>query len=747
MHALLRPESVAIVGDSPGAGRGGWIHDQLVRLGYDRPVYPVNPKYREVRGLPCYPSLLDIPAPVEFVAVAVGAGQALRAMEECVKKQARAALFIASGFAESGPEGKALQDELRRLALAHDIAVCGPNCYGIANVHERFVAYSGSLVQPLRPGPIALLFQSGALTHSVTDPLLDRASGYSYIITTGNEAVAEIADYVDAIADDPRTRVIACFVEGFKSPGRFFAAARRAIASGKRLVVLKTGRSELGQRAALAHTGALTGPDDLYDALFRQLGIARVRDLDELIETAELLGSAQALPHAGPAVVSISGGSCGVAADLADTLGLPLPALAPATAEHLRAILPPFATANNPLDLTGAIGDNPAILSRSLAALADDPGVGLIALALNTPAGADEPNRALYRSMCRTLAESAATTTKQHLIFSLSSGQFDPEVARIAREAGVPLLMGLRETLAALAHARRCAIVGTQPRSPEELAGPEQTQAIQLVRQAGTTGLLPVGGRPFLASTIDDRPQTIELSSIVHRPWSDETTAKVRRAVLSERLSKQVLAAVGIAVPRETSTTTPAQAVQAAEQLGYPVVLKVDSPDIPHKTEAGCVRVGLGSAGEVADAYQAILNNARRYRPNARIDGVLVQEQVRGGVETLVGVTTHADLGPAIVFGLGGILVEALQDWAMRAAPITREDAAEMIGEIRAARVLQGWRGGPALDIAALEQTLVVISQLAWQLRDQIAAIDINPLVVLPRSQGVKVLDALIVCV
>jgi acetyltransferase len=702
MSALLRPASIAIVGDTPGSGRGGGIHDQLVRLGYDGPIYPVNPKYSQVRGLPCYPSLLDIPAPVEFAAVALAAGHALRIMQECVQKQVRAVLFIASGFAEAGPGGKAIQDELRRLALAHDIAVCGPNCYGIANIHGRFAAYSGSLAHPLRPGPIALLFQSGALTHSVTDPPMARTSGYSYIITTGNEAVAEIGDYVDAIADDPHTRVIACFVEGFKSPARFFAAVRRAIANGKRLVVLKTGGSELAQRAALAHTGSFTGPDDVYSALFRELGIARVHDLDELIETAELLGAARTLPGRSPAIVSISGGSCGVAADLAESLGLKLRPFAPTTAERLRAILPPFATANNPLDLTGAIGENPTILSRSLAALADDADVGLIALALNTPIGADEPNRALYRSMSQAMAESAKTAAKQHVIFSLSSGHYDPEVVRIARESGVPLLMGMREALAAIAHAQRCA-AGARLRAPDELAGPDQAEAARLVRQAGT-------------------------------------------ASLGERLSKRVLAAAGLAVPREFLVAAPEQAVQAAEQLGYPVVLKVDSPDIPHKTEADCVRIGLGSAQEVAAACQTILANARGYRPDARIHGVLVQELVRGGFETIVGVTNHAGLGPAIVFGLGGVLVDALQDWSMRMAPIAREDAAEMIEETRAGRVLQGWRGGPPLDIAALEQALVSVSQLAWQMRDLIAEIDINPLIVLPRGRGVMVLDALIVC-
>jgi acetyltransferase len=262
--------------------------------------------------------------------------------------------------------------------------------------------------------------------------------------------------------------------------------------------------------------------------------------------------------------------------------------------------------------------------------------------------------------------------------------------------------MGMRETLAAIARARRSSAAIARLRAPEELAGPDQTEAVRLVREAGST-------------------------------------------ILSEHQSKQVLAAAGIAVTREYLAAAPDEAVRAAEQLGYPVALKIDSPDIAHKTEAGCVRVDLNSRQAVAGAFQEILDNARRYRPDARIGGVLVQEMVRGGIETLVGVTNHTELGPAIVFGLGGIFVEAIGDWAMRAAPLTPADADEMIAETRAARLLQGWRGGPPLDTAALAQALLRISQLAWQLRELAAAIDVNPLMVLPRGQGVKALDALIV--
>ena len=699
MRALLRPASVAIIGATPGTGRGGWIHEQLLRIGYTGPIYPVNPKYEQIRGVRAYPSLADIPAPVEFVAVSLGAGQAIRAIEECAQKGVRAALFVASGFAEVGAEGRTIQARLRQIALDAGIAVCGPNCYGIANLHGRFAAYGGSLTQPLRPGPIALLFQSGALTHAAMDPVATRSHGYSYVITTGNEAVVELADYITALADDPHTRVIACFVEGLASPERFFTAARLAIGRGKRLVILKTGRSLLAQRAALAHTGALTGPDAVYDALFRQLGIARVADLDELIETAELFCTPALPTDATTAIVSISGGSCGIAADLAQTAGLPLTQLAEPTMAQLRELLPAFATPHNPLDLTGAIGENPQLLPGALETLCADPGVGSVALAINTPMGGDEASRGLYRAMCQRLAASAAAHRHvQHLVFSISSGQYDPEIVEEMRAAGVPLLMGIREALLALAHWRRSAVT---LRDPELLAG----------------------STPELPTTLS-------------------TTAA---PLLSEQETRLLLTAAGLPLARELRATTSAEALQAAAAIGFPVALKISSPTIAHKTEVGGVILNLREPTAVAQAFTTLVERVADQRPDAQIEGVVVQEMVVGGLETLVGVTNYPDLGPVIVFGLGGIFVEAIGDWAMRAAPVDAAEAGAMIAETRAAKLLAGWRGAPALDEAALIQVIVRVSQLAWHYRDQIDSIDINPLIVLPAGQGVRAVDALIV--
>ncbi|HMP43345.1 MAG TPA: acetate--CoA ligase family protein, partial [Roseiflexaceae bacterium] len=685
IQALLRPSSVAIVGATPGSGRGGWIHEQLLRYGFDGPIYPVNPKYDEIRGLPAYPSLAAIPAPVDFVAVALGAGHAVRVMQECAAKRIRAALFVASGFAEVGAAGAAIQAELRRIAFEHGIAVCGPNCYGIANIHGRFAAYGGALTEPLRPGPIALLFQSGALTHAAMDPVALRSSGYSFIITTGNEAVVELADYINALADDRHTRVIACFIEGIASPARFFAAARRAIGNGKRLLVLKTGRSALAQRAALAHTGALTGPDAVYDALFRQIGIVRVADLDELIETAELLCTLPDPASHGAAIVSISGGTCGMAADMAQAAGLKLASLDAATITQLRAILPPFATPNNPLDLTGAIGEDPTLLPRTLATLCGDPAVGMVALALNTPIGGDPVSRALYQEMCRELAASHARHQIPHVAFSVSSGAYDPQIIADMQAAGVPLLMGMREAIQALAHWQRIA---------------------QL--------------RPFVPDS-HQRPLAPEIRKLLH---------DTPQPILGERAAKGLLAAAGLPVCREILAGTAAEAVIAAEQIGYPVALKIDSPDIAHKTEAGGVLLNLADRAAVEHAFHSLLKRAYSWMPNARIAGVLVQEMISGGVETLLGVANHPGLGPVVVFGLGGTLVEMLDDWAMRAAPFDVAEAQAMIDETRAATILAGWRGAPPCDREALAHVITTLSQLAWQLRETLDSIDINPLIV-----------------
>jgi acyl-CoA synthetase (NDP forming) len=700
--SLLCPGSVAIVGDSPGATRGGFIHHRLVTTGYEGLIYPVNPKYDSVRGLKAYASLLDVPGPVEFVAVAVSAGHAVSIMRQCVEKRVKAVLYVASGFAEAGAEGRQIQDQIRALAFEHDIAVCGPNCYGIANIHGKFNAYSGELPNSLRPGPVALIFQSGALTHGVTDPAVFRGIGWSYIITSGNEAVTELADYLDVLADDPRTRVICCFIEGLKAPRRFVAAARKVMEQGKRMVALKVGRSELAKRATLAHTGSVAGEDRIHDALFRQLGIVRVHDLDEMIESAALLSRHPTLPSGQVVLASVSGGGSGVMADIAQDLGLDLQPFSSSTAAGLRQALPAFAAVSNPLDLTGAVGEDPSILERSLHVLGQDPGIGVLAFGLNTPMGGSGEGRKFYRMLARAVVDASTRSRSPHVLFSMSSGMFDQDIVATAREAGVPVLQGVRESLGTIARAMRVSGAADRLREAETVLGAPEPAVLDVL-------------------------------------------ARAQAEVLTERESKALLAAAGIPVTREYLATTMDEAVNMANRIGYPVALKIESSDIAHKTDAGCVRLQVGTPSAVRDAFREILDNAVQSHPHAAVNGVLVQEMVDGGVEILAGITRHQEFGPAVVFGLGGVLVEALRDVSIRMAPLSERDARDMILEIRTARVLQGFRGRPPADVDALARTMVRLSQIAWWLRDTVREVDINPLKVLPAGQGVKCVDALVV--
>jgi acetyltransferase len=641
-----------------------------------------------------------VPRPVDFVAVALGAERAVETLEQAAAVGARAALVIASGFAEAGDEGRILQARLRDTALRHGLAVCGPNCYGIANLHGRFAAYGGPLATPMEPGPVALIFQSGALTHSVTDPSVLRQTGYSFVVTTGNEAVTDVADYLGLIAEDEQTRVIACFVEGFRSVSKFAAAAEKARAAGKRVVVLKVGRSELGQRAALAHTGAVAGADAVYDALFDRLGVVRVSDLDELVETVELLSHVPTIASGHTAVVTISGGGAGMAADLAEDVGLPLGPLGAATTERLRAVLPSFAHPGNPLDVTGAVGENPDLLGEALRALADDDGVTAIALAVNSSTATDAVSRRLHRAMTESLCDLAPHCDKPLVLVSITAGAVDPELLDLAREAGIPFLAGMRGALLALARVRRLSKHAGAPERRDEAP--------------------PEGLRELTATWPADRP-------------------------LSESESKRLLELVGLAVPRAALAVDAASAGRHAAALGFPVVLKVESADIPHKTDAGGVRTGVADEAAAVRAYEEIVASVRERVPGAAIDGVSVQEEVGEGVDVIVGITNDADAGPAVVFGLGGVFVEVLDDVVVRMAPVDEREAGEMIDAIRGRALLAGYRGGRAVDVDALRDAIVRISALGWWLRDSVREIDVNPLRVLPVDEGVRVLDALVV--
>jgi len=701
LRPLLAPRSVAVVGASERPP-GTIVLENLKRLGFDGPVYPVNPKHSELQGLPCYPSMRDV-GEVDCVAILLPAHRVMGALREAADAGARSAWVLAAGFAEAGDEGRHLQAELAVFAGERGMPICGPNCVGIVNAHAGVATYSVALPKSVVPGPIGAVVQSGAVCLGLANA--NRGIGFSTLISSGNEAVADNADYIAYLADDPDTRVIIAFVEGFRRPERFVWAADRARACGKPLLVVKVGRSAVARRAVVAHTGSLAGADAVHDAVMRKHGVVRLDSLDELLEAAELFSKAPLPRGRGIAILTLSGGQIGMVGDIAADMALRLPDLGEATVDALRGILPPYSSIANPLDAWGG-GDFESTYPKCMGILARDPAVELIAVSRDNPPGM--ASREVHQSavIVEEAARVADGTGKPVVVFGNISTGIEPEVQRLASDLGLPVLQGTRESLRAIEafvdYATREAANSSETVSEPGISSGRSPEAEALLRASGP--------------------------------------------VLDESTSRQLLAACGIRGPAEALATSAGECVAAAERLGYPVVLKVSSRDVPHKTEAGGVLVGLANAEQVSVGYDAIVRRVSAAVPNAHIDGVLVQQMIgQDAVEVILGTFDDPEFGPMVVFGLGGVLVELIKDSTLRPAPVSRADALEMVEGIRGAALLHGFRGRPEADVDALADAIVSLSHFAADFRGEISAVDVNPLMVLPRRRGVVAVDALVV--
>ncbi len=737
IHKMLNPSSIAIVGATPRMQYGGRFLAAALKAKDRVRVYAVNPRYDEIMGVKSYPNVTTLPEAPDVVAIVVPYDQVLDVLEASHAKGAGSAIVISAGFAERGLDDRRdLQGELGEFARNSGMRISGPNCLGLANVKDDIWATASSRGASGLTGPIALVCQSGATAFG---PFLVRAVengiGFSYIISTGNEADLDFTDFARYLLDDPDTRVIAGFVEGFKRADKFLEVAKLAAERGKPIVLIKIGRSELGARAARSHTAALTGADARYDAIFAQYGVIRVQDYDELLEVAHLLAHTQKPQVPGIAVVSHSGGISSLTADMCGQAGLDLPPLGEAARAGINGILKGFGWAANPADVTGFANSEsfPQIMEH----MVDDPRMGTLVVA---SAGADAQAQQVISQRDR--------TDKGVVFLWTGSRDAKPGLTQL-RHARIPIFY-----------------------TPDKLA---RGLASRLAYHTWRERRLADG---FAAAPSRTGPQ-------------DEAIAQALgfgRPTLSESESKQLLAAWGVGSARERRVNSAEAAALAAEELGFPVVLKVNSPDILHKTEAGVVRLNLRNPAQVRMAYAEILASAKAFKalpldgegdraggnpfghraansppplpspiegegadaakaiaPQARILGVSVQEMVGEGVEVIVGVSCDPQLGPVILFGSGGVMVEVYNDVALRRCPITRSEAQAMIAEVKGARLLQGFRGRPAADQEALADTLVRVSHLAMHLEGHLAELDINPLMVLPRGQGVKAADALVV--
>ncbi|GAA2637811.1 acetate--CoA ligase family protein [Streptomyces axinellae] len=693
LDRFFRPEAVAVVGASDAEGRPntritqqllGWAERVGARL------HPVHPKRNTVFGLPCAPSVADLPEPVDLAVLLVA--DPLPVVEQLVETKTKFAVVFASGYAETGGDGADAQARLARTTAGSGLRLLGPNTNLNAFEHFR---------DDLEGPAIALITQSGHQGRPVF-ALQELGIRLSHWAPTGNEADLEAADFLSYFATRPEVGAVAAYVEGLKDGRGFLLAADRAARNGVPVVAVKVGRTETGARTAASHTGKLTGADATVDAAMRQYGVIRVEGLDELQDTAALLARARPPRAEGVAVYSISGGTGAHFADLATAAGLTLPTLGEAKRAELHQWIPDYLDVSNPVDNGGhPVGDWRG--RKIIDAILADPAVGVLICPI--------------------------------------TGPFPPLSDKLASD----LVAAAEETDKLV-----CVIwgspVGTEDAYRHTLLGSSRVATFRTFANCVTAVRAYLGHHSFrraYRSPFEDAPRapspSLRKAQALLRPGQQ----------LSEHAGKQLLRAYGIRVPREQLCTSAAGAVRSAAQVGYPVVMKASAPQLAHKSEYGLVRIGLTSASQVRDTYRELTDIARQ--EGIELDGVLVCQMVEPGVEMVVGITQDELFGPTVTVGLGGVLVEVLRDAAVGVPPFGADHARTMLGELRGAALLDGVRGRPPADIDALVEVVLRVQRMALELSGPhtsggLAELDINPLVVLPRGQGAVALDALAVC-
>lgn len=699
LRRLWEPRAVAVIGASGREGAMGQAPVRFLRQhGYEGDVYPINPNYDEILGYPCYPSVVDCPGPVDLALVMVGADKVPGALEDCAAKGVGFAVVLASGFAEAGEEGARLQREMIQLAEERRLTLIGPNCIGLVNPYVKLVAgFSPLFVKGhFEPGEIGLVTQSGALGYGIVSLGLEQGLHFSRVISTGNEAVFTSYEAVRDLLLDDVTEVILGYSEELKRAPEWPELACLALERGKPIILLKVGRTAAGARAAASHTASLSGDDAAYDAAFRQLGILRADDVDELLYLASAFRQKRYPRGKRIGVLTTSGGAGIMAADACTQLGFDVPELTPETRKVLDQYVPPYGATANPVDVTATVIADREVFGRCLRQMAGDPVLDVMLTCFTVLTGASAEQ--LVEDV---LALKEAT--EKPVLLSKTGADFLAPDARSKLLAGkVPVFATPAQAVRAVEALWRFALARGR------------AEAVAAVAKAAAT-------------------RGAELPAGFPSPG----------AALTERAAKALLARHGLPVTRETLAASANEAVEAAERIGYPVVLKIESPDILHKTEAGGVIVGVRNAAEVRDAHDRILAAARAHHPSARLSGVLVQEQVEGGMEMLVGISPSV-FGPMLTVAAGGVLVEVLRDSAMRLVPLDRSEAEAMVMSLNMAPLLQGVRGRQPADVAALIEVILKISAFAadspgaWQL-------DLNPVVILPQGRGVRIVDALLV--
>jgi len=685
---LLEPSSVAILGASDNPNRiGGRPLRYLRDGGFKGEVYPVNPNRETVQGLTAYPSITDVPAAADVALLAIPAAATEQAVQACAEKGVGAAIIFSAGYAELGAEGAAIQDRIGSLAATTGMRILGPNCLGVFN---SAVGFYGTFTQSLdrgvpETGSIAVVSQSGAYGSHLAYLANQRGMGVKYMITTGNEADIEVAEALDHLAGDPDVSVIMAYAEGVRDPDRFRAALRRAHDAKKPIVFMKVGRSAVGARAAKSHTASLAGADAVYEALFREFGVYRAQTTDEQLDVA--YACARGVYPAGGrlGIVTLSGGIGVQMCDAAERFDLtvsPMPAGAQKTLKDLL----PYAAVENPVDTTAQALNDMSLLAKNFEVMLEEGGYhAVLGFFGSVPA---------TRTLADPLKEAILSGTRRFrdrlIVLEMVASR---EIVRSYEEAGFLAYEDGDRAIASIA-------------------------ALKHLREA------------------HDRP--------LSAPAPVADPAPLPTGPLSEYAAKRLLREAGVPMLDEHLAADADAAVAAAREVGLPVVMKIVSPDIQHKTEIGGVIVGVGTEAAVREAYGLLRERAGSAAPKAQIEGILVAPMAPKGIEAIVGVSRDPLFGPMVMFGLGGILVEVFKDVTFRMAPFDRDEALRMIGEISGRALLDGVRGAGRADVEALADLLVVVGNFAAAQAETIESIDLNPVLIFEKGRGVVALDALI---
>jgi acetyltransferase len=690
LDAFFSPQSVALIGASRDPEKLGYaVLANILEAGFPGQLYPINPKADEILGFRAYPSVLDVPDPIDLAVIVIPYPFVPAVLEQCGQKEIPAVVVISAGFREAGREGLEREMELVEIARKHDLRIIGPNCLGVIDTSTPLNATFAAGIPPA--GPIAFMSQSGALGIAVLDMALSGSIGFSKFVSLGNKADVSEIDLLEAWGDDPDSRAILLYIEGL-SDGQEFIRVARKVTRHKPVVAIKGGVSKSGARAVSSHTGSLAGSTAAYETAFRQAGVVRAPTLEALLDYARAFAY-QPLPRGQRvAIVTNAGGAGILATDALEQTALELARLSRETTEALESFLPGEASVVNPVDILGDASYER--YERALQIVLDDEGVDSIIVIAVPQALID--------------------------IVAVAEG-----VGRLAAESDKPVLgclIGEASTEEGEAVLIRYGVPNYP--FPERAAA---ALAVMAEYQQEKT-------RP-LRDDVERFPVDVEAARAVFEQAREEG-----RVSIGDAEARAVLEAYGFPIPKSVLAATPEEAVAAAEEIGYPVVMKIASPDILHKTDVGGVKLNLRSAGDVRDAFDLIVYRAGRYVPGARIWGCLVQQMVTGGREVLLGMSYDPQFGPLVAFGLGGIYVEALKDVAFRVAPFGRREAEEMIREIRSYPLLEGIRGEPPADHEAMVDALLRINQLVTDF-PEIVELDINPLMVFEEGRGAMAID------